>query len=170
MPRRPKRWRCYVFWTSAKTTRPDTRGDRPHMCGDPGGLGRQEVGGPTAARGVGLESNAGEVSPPQSGRTIRLMAGSPRRHRRSKHKTNRIDLRPGSSVRGYGADWRRLRQWYGRRPPLCEDCLDRDSVTPMQEIDHVIAFTSKEDPLRLDASNLRSLCRSCHRRKHAREG
>ena len=98
------------------------------------------------------------------------MATSPKTHRRSRHKTSRVDLRPGASVRGYGTDWRRLRQWYARRQPLCEDCLARDIVTPMQEVDHVRPFSGKDDPLRLDADNLRSLCRSCHRRKHAREG
>ncbi len=97
------------------------------------------------------------------------MAQAPRTHRRSKHKTNKVDLRPGAHARGYGSDWRRLRQWYATRHPLCEDCLTRDRVTPVDEVDHVTPFDGKDDPLRLDKSNLMSLCRSCHRKKHARE-
>ena len=96
------------------------------------------------------------------------MAQSPRTHRRSRHKTNRIDLRPGATARGYGSDWRRLRNWYATRNPLCEECLGRNRVMPVEEVDHVQEFDGKDDPLRLDHNNLMSLCRSCHRRKHAR--
>ena len=98
------------------------------------------------------------------------MATAPRIHRRDKRQAARVDLRPAASSRGYDSAWRRLRQWYAVRHPLCEDCLDRDRVTPVQEVDHVEEFSGKEDPLRLDPENLRSLCRSCHRRKHARTG
>ncbi|HAB13402.1 MAG TPA: hypothetical protein DCE47_17110 [Planctomycetaceae bacterium] len=45
---------------------------------------------------------------------------------------------------------------------------ERDVFTPVQEVDHIKTFKGKRDPLGLDHTNLRSLCRSCHRKKHAR--
>ena len=98
------------------------------------------------------------------------MATAPKVHRRNAKKKRRVDLRPGASARGYDSKWRRLRQWYANRHPLCEDCLGVDRVTPVQEVDHVQEFNGKDDPLRLDPDNLRSLCRSCHRKKHERTG
>ena len=96
------------------------------------------------------------------------MPNSPRIHRRAGHaEYQHVDLRPSSHSRGYDGDWRRLREWYALRHPLCEDCLLRDRVVPLQEVDHVREFNGRADPLRLDPNNLRSLCRSCHRRKHA---
>ena len=98
------------------------------------------------------------------------MPKAPRTHRpsQSRPENKADDLRLGASYRGYDSGWRRLRQWYVLMNPLCEDCLARDVVTPVQEVDHIKAFKGKRDPLRLDHTNLRSLCRSCHRKKHAR--
>ncbi|MDO7487031.1 HNH endonuclease signature motif containing protein [Peribacillus frigoritolerans] len=51
--------------------------------------------------------------------------------------------------------------------PLCEHCLLMDKVTPMDVCDHIIEL--KDDwSLRLDISNLQSLCNSCHNKKTAK--
>lgn len=63
--------------------------------------------------------------------------------------------------------WRKVRKLYVMENPLCEHCLERDLVTPVQEVDHI-------KPLRLggekfDFDNLQSLCKSCHARKSGKE-
>ena len=37
----------------------------------------------------------------------------------------------------------------------------------MHEVDHIVPFKGKDDPLRLDETNLQSLCRPCHATKTA---
>ena len=79
------------------------------------------------------------------------------------------DLRPNSGVRGYGADWQRLRAQVMREEPLCRICLKgsasvRPRVEPAVEVDHIAPVTLAPE-LRLTRSNLQPLCKSCHRRK-----
>jgi len=38
----------------------------------------------------------------------------------------------------------------------------RDLTVPAEEVDHIRPFHGPADPLRLDASNLQSLCHACH--------
>lgn len=72
------------------------------------------------------------------------------------------DQRRGSSTaRGYGADWRRLRDRKLRADPLCEDCKERGETTLATEVHHIIRFSERPE-LRLDWNNLRSLCEPCH--------
>ena len=67
--------------------------------------------------------------------------------------------------RGYDARWRRLRAWYIRQHPLCEDCLEEGIVCATAiEVDHILPISVRAD-MRLDASNLRSRCHMHHRRK-----
>ena len=75
------------------------------------------------------------------------------------------DERASPSVRGYDRAWQRLRLWYLRRHPLCEECRRADKVVPAEQVHHVVAFKGKDDPLRLDPTNLEALCVSCHNRK-----
>ncbi|HCG9221686.1 TPA: HNH endonuclease [Vibrio parahaemolyticus] len=69
----------------------------------------------------------------------------------------------------YGSpEWRSLRDKKLRKDPLCEDCKDNGFIREGKDVDHVIEI--KDDwSLRLDITNLRTLCRSCHMRKTARE-
>lgn len=80
----------------------------------------------------------------------------------------RRDTRASASERGYDSNWLKLRKWYVAREPLCEDCNALGRVEPVHEVDHVIPITGPDDPLRLDAENLRSRCRSHHSQKTAR--
>lgn len=79
------------------------------------------------------------------------------------------DARRGSSTaRGYDADWRRLRSAFLSKHPLCLFCEGIGCITEASVVDHVISFTERPE-LRLEWSNLRSLCKQCHDRRTARE-
>ena len=84
-------------------------------------------------------------------------------------KKERVDTREQSNIRGYDHRWRRLRAAWVRQNPLCVHCKAKGKVTPVQEVDHIIPFSGLDDPLRLDQSNLQSLCKSCHRIKTVNE-
>lgn len=70
--------------------------------------------------------------------------------------------RPGASARGYDREWERVRSRQLHREPLCRYCAEQGIVEPATEVDHVIPVRVRPD-LRLDESNLQSLCETCHR-------
>jgi 5-methylcytosine-specific restriction protein A len=77
--------------------------------------------------------------------------------------------RGSAASRGYDSAWQRLAAAHKRKHPLCVDCLKQGRVTAVEEVDHVIPFKGKDDPLRLDPKNLQSLCGSHHRAKTAQQ-
>lgn len=77
--------------------------------------------------------------------------------------------RGSSSARGYDWRWRRLRDAHIAMNPLCVKCAEKGLIEPVEEVDHIVPFDGKGDPLRLDPSNLQSLCGSCHRYKTAHQ-
>lgn len=83
-----------------------------------------------------------------------------------------MDTRRGSAhARGYDTTWRRVRAAFLAQHPLCqcEDCDDgRKRITPAEVVDHIVPIRERPD-LRLDWSNLRSMAKSCHDRRTARE-
>jgi 5-methylcytosine-specific restriction protein A len=87
------------------------------------------------------------------------------------HKQHERDAdrwRGTPAERGYDSAWRRIRvQALTRDKYLCQDCLTVGRVTSAQDVDHVQPIASAPH-LRLDLSNLRSLCRPCHMAKHAK--
>ncbi|MEW7867484.1 HNH endonuclease [Aeromonas diversa] len=70
--------------------------------------------------------------------------------------------------RGYGKEWESRRAEVLKRDRgLCQECLSKGRVTPATTVDHIIPRVqggTDED------GNLRSLCKSCHASKTAREG
>jgi len=82
-----------------------------------------------------------------------------------KSKTQRDRLRPSSATRGYGTDWRKLREQQpktGCRHPGC----DRTKWEPSFHLDHIVAKAQGG----LDvASNLQWLCRRHHSAKTAKQ-
>lgn len=71
--------------------------------------------------------------------------------------------RPSAAARGYDSDWRRLRAEWLNVNPTCVACGE-----PAKHVDHIVSI--RDAPMRrLDPSNLRSLCHSCHSRRTAKE-
>ena len=63
--------------------------------------------------------------------------------------------------------WKKLRQSYAEKNPLCEHCLRYDILTPVNVVDHVVEIEDGGEPY--DYNNLQSLCHSCHNRKTTQE-
>jgi 5-methylcytosine-specific restriction protein A len=63
--------------------------------------------------------------------------------------------------------WRKLRKAFRIKNPLCKHCLDKDEVTPMKVVDHIVPIKAGGEPL--DWDNLQSLCEKCHNKKSANE-
>lgn len=74
-----------------------------------------------------------------------------------------------TTQRGYGADWQRTRAAHLRQEPHCRFCLAEGLRVRATDVDHIRAFRGVYDPLRLDPSNLRSLCSRHHRVRTARQ-
>ena len=83
------------------------------------------------------------------------------RHARAR---TRFDNRGGSTARGYGYDWQKLQRWHLQAHPLCADCEALGITKPAKDVDHIVPI-AVDPSRRLDPSNLRSLCRSCHNAK-----
>ena len=58
-------------------------------------------------------------------------------------------------------DWKVARKIKIEADPLCEHC---ETLVPAKEVDHIIPINTNWK-IRLDFSNLQSLCKSCHSRK-----
>lgn len=69
-----------------------------------------------------------------------------------------------------GTAWQACRQQAASRDMhLCQDCLKRGIITPMEEVHHIIELTPDNisDPeVSLNLDNLVSLCRECHQARH----
>lgn len=86
-----------------------------------------------------------------------------------KRRAAEADRQRGSrSKRGYGRDWQALRLVVLAEEPLCRFCHDRGLVVVAQVVDHIVPI-SEAPELRLERSNLRSLCKPCHDRHTAVE-
>jgi len=77
--------------------------------------------------------------------------------------TTEPELRPSSTVRGYGYAWQRFRVWFIARHPICDYCKEQ----PTYDVHHEI-------PLRaggklLSEKDCRAACHSCHSRLQAKE-
>lgn len=102
---------------------------------------------------------------PDAPRTFR---SNPPRKRNAGIKT--WDDRKPAHERGYDWDWHKLRNNFIKQNPLCEHCeRRRGKLVEAEEVDHIIPFDGLKDPLRLDWTNLQSLCKQCHRLKTLRD-
>ena len=84
----------------------------------------------------------------------------------ARRKYNRFGRDEGASKR-YDRNWRRIRDWYIEHHPLCEDCLEQQKYYPAAEVHHLVPLSQGGTN---DVSNLRSLCRSCHYKRHMEIG
>lgn len=90
-----------------------------------------------------------------------------KRHHNQESKKASDDRRGSASSRGYDWRWKKLRDAYLAKNPLCEHCLADGRVTIANEVDHIVAL--RDGGARLDPSNLQSLCIACHRAKTQKE-
>lgn len=80
-----------------------------------------------------------------------------------------LDRRRGSAAaRGYDAAWRRLRAAFLAANPLCRMCEAEGRTTAAGVVDHIRPIAERPD-LRLEWSNLQSLCQPHHDRDKQRE-
>jgi 5-methylcytosine-specific restriction endonuclease McrA len=68
--------------------------------------------------------------------------------------------RATSGTAGYGSKWARIRNAYIPEHPRCQDC---GSPGPPLDVHHIDGRSPLE-PAANDWHNLKTLCRSCHRR------
>lgn len=75
----------------------------------------------------------------------------------------KLDRERGSSAsRGYGYNWRKLREIILSENPLCVECLKHGQVVSATDVDHIIP---KRDGGGDTLENLQPLCHECHSRK-----
>jgi len=79
-----------------------------------------------------------------------------------------FDSRKPSSQRGYDHRWTELRAYHISQEPLCRHCRERGLTRAAEEVDHIEPISKRPD-LRLEPTNLQSLCRRCHVRKTREE-
>lgn len=79
----------------------------------------------------------------------------------------RDQLRGSRHDRGYDAAWVRLTEEFWADPvnTFCRRCAARGLAEIATQVDHIIPFEGKDDPLRLDRRNLQALCGTCNRQK-----
>ena len=58
--------------------------------------------------------------------------------------------------------WKRLRDLTLRSHPLCVRCKKTDRLVSATAVDHLLVFSTRDDPLATDTDNLYSLCYTCH--------
>lgn len=63
--------------------------------------------------------------------------------------------------------WRRFRNWYIGKHPLCARCWLAGCPVTATVVDHVVEL--KDGGAALDEANVQSLCASCHNKKTAEE-
>ena len=94
------------------------------------------------------------------------------RHCQAHTKAERVryDQRRGSSTeRGYDGRWRKARETYLRRNPLCVICEKETRLTPATVVDHIIPHRGNQELFWDTTNNWQALCKRCHDIKTATE-
>lgn len=67
----------------------------------------------------------------------------------------------------HNTHWRKLRDYYIKSHPLCEECKRKGRVRKATEVDHITPIS--DGGSRYNTANLQALCKSCHSRKTMKE-
>ena len=78
----------------------------------------------------------------------------------NKQPSWRTDKR-SSTERGYGSEWRKVRNAYLYEHPLCVFCLKEGKTVAAGVVDHIVPHKG-DQALMWDMGNLQSLCASHH--------
>lgn len=73
------------------------------------------------------------------------------------------DGRPSAASRGYGHKWRKARETYLARNPLCVMCSALGRTTPATVVDHIRPHKGDQSVF-WDRANWQALCAPCHDR------
>lgn len=73
-----------------------------------------------------------------------------------------------SAERGYDGRWRKAREAYLVKHPLCAYCQQKDTLTRATVVDHIIPHRGDKN-LFWDSSNWQPLCSRCHDTTKKRE-
>jgi 5-methylcytosine-specific restriction protein A len=84
-------------------------------------------------------------------------------HRASENRKYDKYSRDPNMVKQYHGIWPKIRARYIQAHPLCEDCLESGRLTSAAEVHHILPLSRGGTH---DENNLRSLCRSCHNKRH----
>jgi 5-methylcytosine-specific restriction protein A len=74
--------------------------------------------------------------------------------------------RPNAAARGYDGKWRKAREGYLAKHPLCRICKELGRVVAATVVDHIIPHRG-DMKLFWDKANWQPLCKCCHDRKTA---
>jgi 5-methylcytosine-specific restriction endonuclease McrA len=92
--------------------------------------------------------------------------GQPTREEAERRRKAFLDARrPSRAAQGYDEDWRKLRNAFAAKHPVC--CVP-GCGKPTREVDHILSIRERPD-LRLVWSNCRGFCKPCHSRRTALE-
>lgn len=94
-------------------------------------------------------------------------------HRRQTYRTQKQHVSQDYAERNrfyQRVAWKRLRAAHLQNEPLCRACRRAGRLVEAVAVDHITPFQSPDDPLALEATNLQSLCSSCHSAKTRRDG
>lgn len=64
--------------------------------------------------------------------------------------------------------WRKAREWFLNRNPLCADCLSRGMTRQANVVDHITPHNGNYE-LFWDTGNWQSMCTACHNAKTGKE-
>jgi 5-methylcytosine-specific restriction protein A len=87
---------------------------------------------------------------------------------RQKYQRAQDQRRGSAASRGYDYRWRKAREAFIRRHPLCAECERRGRLTPSREVDHIVPHKG-DKTLFWDERNWQALCKPCHSTKTASE-
>lgn len=86
-----------------------------------------------------------------------------------KQRTQQQDEERGSAhERGYDSRWRKARDTYLKRYPLCLHCMSEGRLETAAVVDHIIPHKGDSHLFWDSKNNWQPLCKPCHDRKTAR--
>jgi len=77
--------------------------------------------------------------------------------------------RESAASRGYGHRWRKARETFLQRNPLCRMCEQMGRITPATVVDHITPHKGNQKLFWDSTNNWQPLCKPCHDGAKAKE-